>query len=106
MAVLLQVTFNLANEEASTIPRAHAESHLEIPGLIWKIWIRDPDTDVNGGTHLFADRQSASSYLEALRARFATRSDISNVAATIFDIKEKASLITHAPLTPQTALGS
>jgi len=98
--VILHATFALDAdaETAVNIDLDYARSYNEVPGLGWKIWIRDPDSAVNGGIHLFADRSSAQAYLAFLRERMAARSDVSDFTATIYDIKVAASQETHGPI--------
>jgi len=98
--VILHVTFSLDAdpETAVNIDPEYARSYNEVPGLGWKIWIRDPDSATNGGIHLFADRTSAKAYLARLRDRMAARGDVSDFAATIYDVKVAASRETHGPI--------
>jgi|SRR3954471_5574365 len=98
MPVLLESTFTLHDEAASTVGVDHAQSHNDVPGLVWKIWLRDPDSKTNGGIHLFTDRPSAETYLAALQTRMDGRPDVTDFHATIFDIKEEATRITHGPI--------
>jgi hypothetical protein len=98
--VILHATFALDAdaETAVNIDPDYARSYNEVPGLGWKIWIRDPDSAINGGIHLFADRASAETYLAFLRERMAGRPDVSDFKATIYDVKVAASLETHGPI--------
>jgi hypothetical protein len=98
--VILVVTFSLDAdaETATNIDRDYARAYNEVPGLGWKIWIRDPDSATNGGVHLFADRAAAEAYLVKLRARMAARPDVSDFSATIYDVKVAASKETRGPV--------
>ena len=64
---LLQVNFthhppDLAAAQQAAWERAHAIA--AVPGLCWKIWIYDPDTQMAGGIYLFEDAASAQNYLD------------------------------------------
>jgi|HubBroStandDraft_2_1064218.scaffolds.fasta_scaffold1802304_1 hypothetical protein len=98
--VILHATFALDAdaETAVNIDPDYARAYNEVGGLAWKIWIRDPDTKINGGLHLFASREQAEDYLVMLRKRMDGRADVSEFTATIYDVKVAASLETHGPI--------
>jgi Putative mono-oxygenase ydhR len=100
LPVILHATFTLDTdpETAVNIDPDYARAYNEVPGLGWKIWIRDPDTKTNGGIHLFASRELAEAYLVMLRARMAARPDVTDFTATIYDVKVAASRETHGPI--------
>ena len=91
--VILHATFALDAdaETAVNIDPDYARAYNEVGGLAWKIWIRDPDTKINGGLHLFASREQAEDYLVMLRKRMDGRADVSEFTATIYDVKVAAS---------------
>jgi hypothetical protein len=65
MSVILQVNYTWDVEEhVANRVADNAEHYNDIPGLQWKLWIRDPDTKTSGGIHLFTDRESARLYFE------------------------------------------
>lgn len=99
-AVVLQVNFDLdfsVNEDRSeTILRAH--KHIsEMPGLIWKAWLRNPETGRGGGIYLFKDSESAHAWGDG---RFETMSQrmpwCKNVTWEYFPVDEELSYITKA----------
>ncbi|HEY7143666.1 MAG TPA: YdhR family protein [Streptosporangiaceae bacterium] len=106
--VILEATFDLdADEQAAVnIDPDYARSYTQVPGLTWKIWIRDPDSRRNGGIHLFAGRELAEDYLGKLRARMAARPDVTGFTATIYDVKVNASRLTHGPVETAAASGA
>lgn len=98
--VLLQVNFDLdfsENEDRSeTIRRAH--KHIsEMPGLIWKAWLRNPETGRGGGIYLFKDSESAHAWGDG---RFETMSQrmpwCRNVTWEYFPVDQELSRITKA----------
>ena len=103
MPVLLQITFEKEPKQdegeqaalATILGRAHKIANF--PGLIWKLWIAQPEANVLGGTYLFADRASAQAYLDS-----PIPDDIRHCpkfTTQIFEIEEEFSAICHAPLT-------
>jgi Putative mono-oxygenase ydhR len=65
MSVILQVNYTWdVEEDVANRVADNAERYNDIPGLQWKLWIRDPDTKTSGGIHLFTDRESARAYFE------------------------------------------
>lgn len=49
----------LSHDEATELFLGNAASYLEVPGLLWKAYVRSEDGLVIGGTYLWADRASA-----------------------------------------------
>jgi len=65
MSVILQVNYTWdVEEDVANRVADDAERYNGIPGLQWKLWIRDPETKTSGGIHLFTDRESARHYFE------------------------------------------
>jgi Putative mono-oxygenase ydhR len=98
--VMLQVNFDLDfshNEDrAETISRAR--KHIsEMPGLVWKLWLRDPETGRGGGFYLFKDRASADAWG---KGRFETMAErmpwCSNVKWEYVEVDEELSRICQA----------
>lgn len=67
------------------------------PGLIWKVWIEDPQRQVAGGVYLFTDTASAEAYTTMHTARL-NSFGITNITATSAKVNEGLSLIDHAQL--------
>lgn len=101
MAVILQINFvNDAGEEAVAAMNLSAAPHIaELPGLHWKVFIRDPQTRVQGGIYLFDTREQAEAWVASPGiAAVRQAPTVSNFSAKIFDVHEEASRITRAPL--------
>jgi Putative mono-oxygenase ydhR len=100
-ATILQVNFDLDftqnEEEAATLVRAH--KLLDLPGLIWKVWLRDKATNRGGGIYLFEDRASADAWVRDGFSSFKP-AWISNLKLEIFAINEEFSAVTGATLGP------
>jgi hypothetical protein len=78
---------------------ARAAQFLEVPGLLWKIWLDGVEERRAGGIYLFEDRAAAEAYTNGpIAARMRANPDISELDIRIFDVRERMSEITRAPL--------
>ena len=76
-----------------------ARQFLDVPGLLWKIWLDGPDERRAGGIYMFEDRASAEAYAAGpIVARLKNNLDLSEVDVRVFDVRERMSGITRAPL--------
>jgi hypothetical protein len=98
---IVQINFNyeMTAEELDKGAAGFVNPVLEVPGLIWKIWILNQQEKLTGGIYLFQDGVSAKAYVEGpicdqLRSIPAFR----NVTMKLFDIMEEQSKTTHAPV--------
>ncbi|MEB3269151.1 MAG: YdhR family protein [Leptolyngbya sp.] len=104
MAKLLHLTFHHPNAtsaaaQAAAWERAHAIA--QWPGLVWKLWIADPDQTRYGGVYLFADEASAHGYLNGpIVAGIRDLPGVSDFTAQLFDINAPLSALTRGPLPP------
>ena len=67
MAVMLQVNFEYSNmtpelHSANNAPK-RARPFLEVPGLLWKIWLNTGGGPKVGGLYCFGSRADAEAYL-------------------------------------------
>ena len=100
MPVLLQVDFPFSGPWGQAMTDALqglAHSIAQEPGLIWKIWTENQQTQEAGGIYLFADRESAEAYLAMHTARLKSFG-ITPVNGKIFAVNEVLSAIDRAPL--------
>jgi hypothetical protein len=111
MAVVLQVDFPYAGPWGEAMHAQMADLAVSIagePGLIWKIWTEQPDSNQAGGiylfqdqasaqAYLFQDQASAQAYLDMHRARLAGFG-VPQVNAKLFQVNRPLSLIDRAPL--------
>ena len=76
-----------------------ARQFLAVPGLQWKIWLDGEDDHRAGGIYLFADRAAAEAYVNGpIVARMKANPDITDLQIRIFDVRERMSAITNAPV--------
>jgi hypothetical protein len=83
-----------------------ARQFLAVPGLQWKIWLDGDDERRAGGIYLFADRAAAEAYVNGpIVARMKANPEIADLQIRIFDVRERMSAITNAPV-PGLALAA
>ncbi len=66
-------------------------------GLIWKIWTENKETKEAGGIYMFEDMSSLKEYLEMHTKRLQSFG-VTDIRSKIFEVNEKLSAITKAPL--------
>jgi hypothetical protein len=101
MAVILQINFvNVASEEAvAAMNRAAAPHIAELPGLRWKLFIRDRQTREGGGIYLFDTREQAEAWVASPQVAAVRQAPtVSDFSAKIFDVQEEPSRVTRGPL--------
>lgn len=77
--------------------RAHAIA--QVPGLHWKLWIFNPDTQDAGGIYLFNDEASANDYLNGpIVESIKQMAGVEHLEAKLFSINSMLSQLTHAQL--------
>jgi hypothetical protein len=99
---ILQVNFRweLPVHEQEALDTAEgAEKLAELPGLQWKVWLRDEETQRAGGIYHFTDRESARAWGDGpLREAIAGLPGTSELEVRYFDERQPHSSITRAPL--------
>lgn len=61
------ITFGLngiTEEQYHAACEAEAPMFASIPGLLTKVWLRDPKTDTYGGIYIWADQESYENYVK------------------------------------------
>lgn len=67
-------------------------------GLVWKVWIENPESETTGGVYLFEDRAAAERYIDFHSKRIAAFG-FTDVIQRGFEVNEALSLTTFAKLT-------
>jgi hypothetical protein len=76
-----------------------ARQFLAVPGLLWKIWLDRKEERRAGGIYLFIDRAAAEAYVAGpIVARMKANPDIGELELRRFDVRERMSAITRAPV--------
>ncbi len=98
---ILHVTFDFdfeRNEDrAVTIARAYEHTR-SLPGMVWKVWLRDRETGRGGGIYLFEDRETAQAWVDESFAGQPAQPWTSNLTYELLTIDEELSTITKAHL--------
>lgn len=100
MQTVLQIDFPFNGpfgDEMQQAMQPLAESIVQEPGLLWKIWTENPDTQEAGGVYLFSDAASAHNYLEKHQARL-TANGVTGIRAKFFSVNSPLSLICKGPV--------
>lgn len=92
------VTFGLRDiteEQYREAVGADAQTFASMPGLLAKVWLRDPETNTYGGLYLWADQETYERYIEgevfnAIKAN----QHLENVESRDFDVFEDLSSLT------------
>jgi hypothetical protein len=78
---------------------ALAAKFRNIEGLNWKIWLDSPDEPRIGGIYLFESRAAADAYLAGpLVAALRSNPEVFNLEIHTFDVRERMSELTRAPI--------
>jgi hypothetical protein len=76
-----------------------AQPFLNVPGLLWKIWLNTSGGPKVGGLYCFASRADAEAYLAGpIVARMKAAPTIADLTTRIYAITEGPSRVTHAPV--------
>lgn len=97
---LLQINFPFNGPWGNDMAQAYSElAHKlsDTPGLLWKIWIENPNTGETGGIYLFEDEASLDTFLTEHTARL-NSFGIENINAKKFDVNEPLTQITRGKL--------
>jgi hypothetical protein len=74
-----------------------------IPGLLWKYWLHNPETKECLGVYHFRDKVSALAYMDSsLIKQFKAMPGYTIVAVKLYDLIEENSIICRAPGVKQT----
>jgi|SRR5690554_7216242 len=99
MQTLLQIDFPFNGpfgDEMQQAMQPLAESIVQEPGLLWKIWTENPDSQEAGRIYLFSDAQSAQNYLEKHQACL-TASGVTDIRAKFFAVNSALTKICNGP---------
>ncbi|MEP9379159.1 YdhR family protein [Aquabacter sp. CN5-332] len=107
MATIFKVSYTYTAdpaEWAKAYTEERARSFLDVPGLVWKLWLDEPEQRQSGGLFLFATRADAEAYAASPRGQKAKSNPaLSDVRMEIFDVRDEMSRITHGPIPPAVA---
>lgn len=102
MPVIVKMSYTYSadpKEWAAAYTDERAKMFLAVPGLIWKIWLDEPNERLSGGIFLFETREYAEAYLASpLGSRAKHNPKLSDLRIELFEIREEMTRITHGPV--------
>ncbi|MDO5680631.1 MAG: monooxygenase [Pelistega sp.] len=100
MAVILQVDFPSEGPFGTEMSKAYQDLAVSInhePGMLWKIWTENSETQQAGGIYLFETQEQAEQYLKMHTARL-EGFGVKKIRGRIFEINGPLSGLNKAPL--------
>ncbi|AEY01987.1 putative monooxygenase [Oceanimonas sp. GK1] len=100
MKTILQIDFPFSGpfgEEMAQAMARLAQSIAEEPGLLWKIWTENADTNEAGGIYLFEDETRARRYLEKHSARLES-AGVTGIRSKVFAVNGPLTALDHGPV--------
>ena len=98
---LLQINYQL-NSAVSDFMRESkpvADIIANVPGLRWKIWLKNDDENEGGGVYLFEDSEALKSFVHGpIVAKLRSHPAVVDVSLKEFDAPKDLSSITRAPI--------
>ena len=100
VVVLISFTYSCSQDDLTKLAMDFATNvKPNVEGLVWKIYLNDPERKRSAGLYLFRDYESASAYLNGAYARGLSEATIvSGVSAEIFQTMQEPSLQSGAPV--------
>ena len=78
---------------------AAAEKIAGLPGLLWKLWAYDDSEHVAESIYLFDTEDHARSWGDGpMKSALGSHPGISDIQVRYYDVDERLSKVTHAPL--------
>ena len=103
---ILQVNFkfSVSREQYENTVSPLAQDFAEVPSCLWKIWLMNEKDNEAGGIYLFADEASVEQFKGSpLVASVLNHPALSDFSIKQFEVLEKVSRITRAPLAATAA---
>jgi hypothetical protein len=107
--MILQINFNLnvPAAEYQKIVDSVAQFFIGVPGLRWKIWLLNPETEEAGGIYLFDSQASLDAYLNGpLVAKLRELTAVRNISVKQFEAMPEATALTRGPIETTSASGA
>ena len=98
---ILQINFklNLSPAEYRNICDSVAQTMVDLPGLVWKVWLLNEQDGEAGGIYLFQDEQSLAAYLSsAIIAQIKSLPQLREISAKWFHTMPELTAITRGPI--------
>ncbi|MGW8370454.1 MAG: YdhR family protein, partial [Gammaproteobacteria bacterium] len=104
--VVIRFTYSCSENELCELAMDFASNvKPNVDGLVWKIFLNDPERRRSGGLYLFHDLETANVYLNGSHIQGFSRSTIvSDVSTDVFPVMRDASIRAGVPLPEQREL--
>jgi predicted small metal-binding protein len=99
-ATILQINFNFDGSwaEYEMANAAGAAQIAGIPGLGWKVWLKNAATGEAGGIYLFHDQAAAQGFAAQVAAMLGEVPQYTNVSIKQFGVIESLTAVTRGPI--------
>ena len=88
----------MGDEDYRGIAEAIAPAFANLPGLVSKTWLADPETDTYGGVYVWQSREAMEAYKETdIYKGMATNPNFAEVTAKDFAVLESPTRVTRGP---------
>ncbi len=92
-------TFTVSADEFKAAAEPLAEAFAAVPGLLWKVWLLNPQTREAGGVYLFESEEALAAFLNGpLIAGMSEHPAIVDVTVRQLPVWEAPSLATRASI--------
>ena len=98
---ILQVNFifNVSKAEYEEAANQLAQSFVDLPGLLWKIWLMNDSKSEAGGIYLFEDETSMQNYLNSpLAEQVKQHPALSDFSVKDFELMSSQTELTRGPI--------
>jgi hypothetical protein len=98
---LLQINYQLDSAVSDFLKESKPAADIlaNLPGLRWKIWLKNDDEDQGGGIYLFEDHAALKSFVDGpIVAKLRSHPSVIDVSIKEFDVHEELSSTTRAPI--------
>jgi rhodanese-related sulfurtransferase len=101
-ASILQINFDFDGSwaEYETANEPGAAQIAAMPGLGWKVWLKNAATGEAGGIYLFHDEAAAQGFAAQVAGMLKEMPGVSNVSIKHFGVIEALTAITRGPIAP------
>jgi hypothetical protein len=97
--VQINFTYGMTDAEYAAVACHGAVAIADVPGLIWKLFLSNPEQQTAGGIYLFADRAAATAYVNGpIIGRLRQHPQITEMDVKLFDVLLAPTQITRGPL--------
>jgi hypothetical protein len=91
--------FSVSPEQYAEAVAPLAEPISDVQGLLWKVWIMNPEEHEAGGIHLFADQAALEAYAGSeIVDGILNHPALSEFGVKTFDVMQEYSRTTRAPI--------